>query len=461
MSPRREWPAELLQALRDGMSVTEAARRWGISGTTLTVLRRSMGLAPRNRRPAARVARDQEIAAAYRAGAEVGDLVERYALTRNSIYAIVRAEGVPVRQLTPQQRHERDARIAAAYAGGATIVELATEYRLSDIWIRQILQAAGLFAPRRLSAPRSPRPAVAALAARVIALHDGGRRQSEIARIVGRSETRVSQIIRDEQARRARAAERATETPRPGTATPCRIPGCERYAIAKGLCRLHYGRQHDGAPLEPERGDGGFGIWGQITDDGDKLLCHECGRWYQGLGTHIALAHDMTARDYKLAYGLPLTKGLVGPGLREVQQRHAQEKVQSPHWQHLVANRDPAAAAAARDPEILTRAARLRDPEYPRRVARALAKHEVRTCVICGAQWCPLPGSGRYHVTLCGSPECKSEHSRRTAPRAVKRTGDRDRQVLEMIDAGATRAEAAARFGVSPSMIGYIIRHRQ
>jgi hypothetical protein len=40
-------------------------------------------------------------------------------------------------------------------------------------------------------------------------------------------------------------------------------------------------------------------------------ICQECGRSFRMLGRHLPVAHGMSARDYKLKYGLPLTCGLV------------------------------------------------------------------------------------------------------------------------------------------------------
>lgn len=46
-------------------------------------------------------------------------------------------------------------------------------------------------------------------------------------------------------------------------------------------------------------------------DDGDRIQCLLCGRRYKALGHHLRQSHDMTADDYKEAYGIPWTYGLV------------------------------------------------------------------------------------------------------------------------------------------------------
>src|SRR5690625_5445233 len=61
-----------------------------------------------------------------------------------------------------------------------------------------------------------------------------------------------------------------------------------------------------------------YGAYGQIATRADgKIQCHECGRWWVNLGGHITRSHEMTVREYKLAYGLPLDRGLSSEHLRE------------------------------------------------------------------------------------------------------------------------------------------------
>lgn len=61
-------------------------------------------------------------------------------------------------------------------------------------------------------------------------------------------------------------------------------------------------------------GFGQHGILGQ--DDDGRLLCHECGRWYRGLGSHIR-RHGLTADGYRTAHGLSLTRELVSADIKE------------------------------------------------------------------------------------------------------------------------------------------------
>jgi hypothetical protein len=59
-----------------------------------------------------------------------------------------------------------------------------------------------------------------------------------------------------------------------------------------------------------------FGDLGRLNDDGDRVECHACGGWYRLLATHLPV-HDLTAREYKRIFGLPLSQGLVGRTLSE------------------------------------------------------------------------------------------------------------------------------------------------
>jgi hypothetical protein len=56
----------------------------------------------------------------------------------------------------------------------------------------------------------------------------------------------------------------------------------------------------------------GFGYRGVLLRDTieDKLQCHVCGKWYKAVATHARFAHGMTARDYKITYGLPLQSAI-------------------------------------------------------------------------------------------------------------------------------------------------------
>lgn len=49
---------------------------------------------------------------------------------------------------------------------------------------------------------------------------------------------------------------------------------------------------------------------GEQPEEDGLLACLECGRWYRGLGGHVAGAHDMTADEYRERHELPRNPGL-------------------------------------------------------------------------------------------------------------------------------------------------------
>ncbi|KGF17352.1 MucR family transcriptional regulator [Corynebacterium freneyi] len=146
--------------------------------------------------------------------------------------------------------------------------------------------------------------------------------------------------------------------------TTCRAPGCDRDAVARGLCMMHYKRERAGRDLtEPAVGSpSGHGRYGILDVDGDRVLCHECGGWYRSVGAHVPRSHDMTAREYKITHGLPLGTPLVAPDLSELHSRNAVGRVGGAGWARLEARRDPTAASHARDEESLRKRGPSRGP---------------------------------------------------------------------------------------------------
>lgn len=135
----------------------------------------------------------------------------------------------------------------------------------------------------------------------------------------------------------------------------CRAPGCDRDAVARGLCMMHYKRHRAGRDLaEPRVGfPSGYGRYGILDVDGDRVMCHECGRWLRSVGAHIGRAHDLTAREYRIVHGLPLGTALVAPDVSAASSRHAIARVGTEAWKRLESRRDPTAASHARDEDAL------------------------------------------------------------------------------------------------------------
>ncbi|MBV5324400.1 MAG: MucR family transcriptional regulator [Rhodospirillaceae bacterium] len=52
------------------------------------------------------------------------------------------------------------------------------------------------------------------------------------------------------------------------------------------------------------------------SEDGAKVQCHACGRWFGALNTHIK-THGLDGDAYKEAFGLPRTASMLPPSTQE------------------------------------------------------------------------------------------------------------------------------------------------
>lgn len=197
-----------------------------------------------------------------------------------------------------------------------------------------------------------------------------------------------------------------------GPVSWCAAEGCDRVAIALGLCRLHYKRQRAGKPLEPDPGPkvgspSGWGRYGilESSADGQWVMCHECGDWFRSVGAHLARTGERQVREYRRAHGLPSGLGLVAPEQAAAASTRALDRVGSEQWRRLEAKRDPLAASNARTVESFTVRGsqvlerRVRGRSNGRRV---LGQREF-LCPVCGAYWCAVAGA-RQPMTC--SPDC-------------------------------------------------------
>lgn len=53
----------------------------------------------------------------------------------------------------------------------------------------------------------------------------------------------------------------------------------------------------------------------EYCESSDMLKCHECGEWFENLGSHLQ-RHEISASEYKLRHGLNQRSGLVGLRLK-------------------------------------------------------------------------------------------------------------------------------------------------
>jgi len=61
---------------------------------------------------------------------------------------------------------------------------------------------------------------------------------------------------------------------------------------------------------------------------GDKIVCLECGKAFRILGLHVSYKHSMSPNEYKIKYGIPVTRGIIPPDLVKL-------RAEQTHLKHL------------------------------------------------------------------------------------------------------------------------------
>lgn len=251
--------------------------------------------------------------------------------------------------------------------------------------------------------------------------------------------------------------------PRPAEKPACIAPECDRPAVARGMCLMHYKRVRAGKPLEVDKHGrpAGFGQYGVLDRDEDSVLCHECGDRFPNLSSHVA-AHGLTAREYKQRYGLPLTKGMLSLRLSRQRSEMSKSYVDTAAWRRLEAARDPVAASLSRTLESYEAISVAKSGPDGQALARsngrAARRYQVVQCPVCAAEWCPVPYGPNAYRTLTCSADCWRSLMRMIRLAAPKRNQARDRQIAGKWEAGLTYTDLADQYGVTPERIGQLIR---
>ena len=143
------------------------------------------------------------------------------------------------------------------------------------------------------------------------------------------------------------------------TAPTCSAPGCDRGAVAHGLCLRHYKAargKHAGEPAPRVGQPVGAGVYGRVDETADgRLVCHECGGAYLNLAAHVALVHGMSADEYRGVYELPRTVKLSANSVRE---RISCSSSRPENLERLARVRDPVAASASRTADTFSAVSR-------------------------------------------------------------------------------------------------------
>lgn len=84
----------------------------------------------------------------------------------------------------------------------------------------------------------------------------------------------------------------------------------------------------------------GYGQYGIIDETAAGLLCHECGKRFKHLSTHIHQGHKTKVADYRTQHGLHLKKPLVSKNVRG-NMRSSWEKHADSHLADLEKHRKP------------------------------------------------------------------------------------------------------------------------
>uniref|UniRef100_UPI003340D940 MucR family transcriptional regulator n=1 Tax=Castellaniella defragrans TaxID=75697 RepID=UPI003340D940 len=58
---------------------------------------------------------------------------------------------------------------------------------------------------------------------------------------------------------------------------------------------------------------------------GDRVVCLICGQAFKSVGRHVHHAHGISAREYKIRFGLPIGRGLDAADVREAQSKRVQK----------------------------------------------------------------------------------------------------------------------------------------
>jgi hypothetical protein len=71
------------------------------------------------------------------------------------------------------------------------------------------------------------------------------------------------------------------------------------------------------------RSESAHGFNGVVIRDkvNDVVQCHECGKWFGQLATHLRCIHDMSTREYKIKHGLFMATALCSKKLSNIRSR--------------------------------------------------------------------------------------------------------------------------------------------
>ncbi len=207
----------------------------------------------------------------YRDGTPVREIASEFGLAVAYVSAIARSEGLPMRQRhrawnrDPTRRRELHNRMRRARADGKSYGKIAIEF---DVNITTARRVTGSVTYRTLQHPPQGREKAFSCI--------------DCDAPVGRLDTRCA--------------------------------ACRKVAkrIRMQSYQQRYHVEHRPSPQPRPQRDPALPPYGEIITDDERIQCHECGRFYGSLVTHIR-THGLDAARYKERFELPRTSSLLGP----------------------------------------------------------------------------------------------------------------------------------------------------
>jgi hypothetical protein len=189
-------------------------------------------------------------------------------------------------------------------------------------------------------------------------------------------------------------------------------------------------------------------------DDGSRLQCHICGRFYPSLGRHVVKAHHMTGDAYRERYGLNRKTSLGSPAL--------QAKFRALFSAHLDAIRPAIPPGAG-----VERTLRQANASAPRRLQARLVASATRRRSLSARPSPPRPGP---RVRTAQDRRQQTHRARQVADRlrrdpawharwsaALRRVRSRltsaDARDILALKGQVSQREAARRYGTAPKTV--------
>jgi hypothetical protein len=143
----------------------------------------------------------------------------------------------------------------------------------------------------------------------------------------GSNPSRAAATDEEEQIERLALAQgvvrRRMGAKRPVFVAPSRLGGKDSCGGRYCLAMAPRDRLPDGTPVFHPVGEL------RVDPDDQTVCCGLCGRWVRALGGHLGPAHDWSADDYRLAFGLNAKRPLQAPAVSHAQATTLKRRIQT------------------------------------------------------------------------------------------------------------------------------------